>query len=71
LGFAGSNEPGIGYNFNANGITSPQAAPETAKESFAMLLIDDHYLDVYGISLVAGTNFTRALCEKAGRAAIR
>ncbi len=41
---------GIGYNFN--GITSPQAAPETAKESFAMLLIDDHYLDVYGISLV-------------------
>jgi putative ABC transport system permease protein len=61
---ASGNVPGIGYNFNANGITSAQAAPETAKESFAMLLIDDHYLDVYGIALVAGTNFTRAMCEK-------
>ncbi|MBD0260269.1 MAG: ABC transporter permease, partial [Cytophagales bacterium] len=61
---ASGNVPGIGYNFNANGITSPQAAPETVKESFAMLMIDDHYLDVYGIALVAGTNFTRAMCGK-------
>ncbi|HEX8531625.1 MAG TPA: ABC transporter permease, partial [Cytophagales bacterium] len=61
---ASGNVPGVGYNFNANGITSAQAPPETAKESFAMLLIDDHYLEVYGIALAAGTNFTRATCEK-------
>ncbi len=61
---ASGNVPGIGYNFNASGITSQQAAPGTEKESFAMLMIDDHYLEVYGIAMAAGTNFTRAMCEK-------
>jgi len=59
------NVPGNGHNFHANGITGPKAAPGTEKESFAMLMVNDQYLDVYGIRLLSGTNFTPAMCEKA------
>ncbi|CAA9293296.1 MAG: Acidobacterial duplicated orphan permease (function unknown) [uncultured Cytophagales bacterium] len=57
------NVPGNGHNFNANGFTSAQAAPGTEKESFSILMINDQYLNVYGIKLLAGTNFTPAMSE--------
>jgi putative ABC transport system permease protein len=59
------NIPGNGHNFQANGITSPKATPGTEKEGFSMLMVNDQYLDVYGIRLLAGRNFTPAMSEKA------
>ncbi len=57
-GFAGSNNvPGNGYNFSATGITSENPQPGDEKKSFSMLIIDENYLDAYGIELVAGRNF--------------
>jgi putative ABC transport system permease protein len=62
---AGSgNVPGMGHNWHAEGLTSQKSQPGDEKKGFAILMIDDQYLNVYGISLLGGTNFTRAMSEK-------
>jgi putative ABC transport system permease protein len=58
------NVPGVGHNFLAEGLTSQKSQPGDEKKGFAILMIDDQYLNVYGISLLAGANFTRAMSEK-------
>jgi putative ABC transport system permease protein len=58
------NVPGVGHNWQAEGLTSQKSRPGDEKKGFAVLMIDDQYLNVYGISLIAGTNFTRAMSEK-------
>jgi putative ABC transport system permease protein len=58
------NVPGVGHNWQAEGLTSQKSRPGDEKKGFAVLMIDDQYQNVYGISLIAGTNFTRAMSEK-------
>jgi putative ABC transport system permease protein len=56
--------PGMGHNFYAEGITGPQSQPGDEKKGYAILMINEQYLNVYGIPLAAGTNFTRAHLER-------
>jgi putative ABC transport system permease protein len=60
--------PGGYYSFNAGGIirqsTGP-ANPNDAQKSYAMGIIDDRYLPMFGIGLVAGRNFTPREAELA------
>jgi len=57
-GLAGSNNvPGIGYNFSAGGITPMVPRPEDEEYNYSMLIIDDQFIPVYEIELVAGRNF--------------
>jgi putative ABC transport system permease protein len=56
--FAGSNNvPGNGYNFSATGITNQNPQPGDERKSFSMLIIDENYLNAYGINLASGRNF--------------
>jgi putative ABC transport system permease protein len=54
-----NNVPGNGYNFFANGITNTTPEPNDEKKSYAMLLVDQNYLDTYNINLVAGKTFSK------------
>ena len=57
--YSGSNNvPGNGYNFFANGITNSTPEPGDERKSYAMLLVDQNYLDTYEIELLAGKTFT-------------
>ncbi len=57
-GLAGSNNiPGIGYNFSAGGISPLVPRPEDAEYNYSMLIIDEQFLPVYEIELLAGRNF--------------
>ena len=58
-GLAGSNNlPGIGYNFSAAGITPLVPRPEDKDYNYSMFIIDEQFLPVFEIELVAGRNFT-------------
>lgn len=56
---AGSNNlPGVGYNFSASGISPMVPRPEDEEYNYSMLIIDEQFLPVYEIELLAGRNFT-------------
>ncbi|MCE7067008.1 ABC transporter permease [Dyadobacter sp. CY326] len=57
--------PGNYYSFNASGIVKLGDKPDNAKKSYAMGIIDDRYLSVFQIGLVAGRNFTVREAEQA------
>ncbi len=58
-GLAGSNNlPGIGYNFSAGGISPLVPRPEDEEYNYSMLIVDEQFLPVYEIELLAGRNFT-------------
>lgn len=50
--------PGIGYNFFASGITPMVPRPEDKDKSYGMMIMDDEFIDTYGMTLVAGRNFS-------------
>lgn len=50
--------PGIGYNFFASGITPMVPRPEDKDKSYSMMIMDEEFVDTYGISLVSGRNFS-------------
>lgn len=63
-GLAGSNNiPGIGYNFSAGGITPLVPRPEDEEYNYSMLIIDEQFLPIYEIELLAGRNFSPAEAE--------
>jgi putative ABC transport system permease protein len=57
--------PGNYYSFNAAGIVKLGEKSDDAKKGYAMGIIDDRYLSVFQIGLVAGRNFTVQEAEKA------
>ncbi|GLU53373.1 ABC transporter permease [Dyadobacter frigoris] len=57
--------PGTYYSFNAAGIVRQGEKPDDAKKGYAMGIIDDRYLSVFQIGLVAGRNFTVQEAEQA------
>ncbi|SMD43924.1 putative ABC transport system permease protein [Aquiflexum balticum DSM 16537] len=50
--------PGIGYNFFASGITPMVPRPEDKDKSYGMMIMDEEFIDTYGMKLVAGRNFS-------------
>ena len=56
--------PGMWYNYSTSDVTKLNSAPDDDKKMYSFLLIDQHYLDTYGIKLLAGKNFTPAMCER-------
>jgi putative ABC transport system permease protein len=50
--------PGIGYNYFASGITPMVPRPEDKDKSYGMMIMDDEFIDTYGMTLVAGRNFS-------------
>jgi putative ABC transport system permease protein len=50
--------PGIGYNFFASGITPMVPRPEDKDKSYGMMIMDDGFVSTYGMTLVAGRDFT-------------
>lgn len=61
---ASNNVPGQGYNFSTAGITRMVAQPGDEKKSYAMLIIDDKFLDTYGIKLKDGSGFNASMLER-------
>jgi putative ABC transport system permease protein len=57
-GIAGSNNlPGQGYNFSSNGISPLVARPEDEENNYSMFIIDDQFIPIYEIEVLAGRNF--------------
>lgn len=56
--------PGDGFNFSTSGITRLNPTPGDEKVNYNIIMIDDRYIGTYGISLAAGENFTREMCDK-------
>ncbi|SFT89021.1 putative ABC transport system permease protein [Algoriphagus locisalis] len=58
-GIAGSNSlPGQGYNFSTSGITPLVARPEDKEYNYSMFIIDEQFIPIYEIEILAGRNFT-------------
>ncbi len=57
--------PGNQYSFGANGIKKENPPADAEKKSYSMGIIDDRYLQTFGIGLVAGRNFTPREAEAA------
>ena len=58
------NVPTEGFNFSTSGITKQGATPYEVELNYEMLTIDQQYFDTYGITLLAGSNFTIEMCSK-------
>ncbi|MDJ1499550.1 ABC transporter permease [Xanthocytophaga agilis] len=56
--------PGNWYNYNANGITRLNPRPLDEKKSYSIAIVDEHFIETFGIQLVKGENFTAEQCEK-------
>lgn len=50
--------PGSWYNFMTSGFTQPGSKSGDEFKTYSFAIIDNHYLDTYGIELRAGRNFT-------------
>jgi len=55
--------PSEGYNFATAGFTSPKSKPNDEEKSYNFAIIGERFLDVYGLQLRAGRNFTGAECN--------
>lgn len=54
--------PGHAFNFSTEGFTTPRSQPGDENKSYAFAIIDERYLETYGIALKAGRNFSAAEC---------
>jgi putative ABC transport system permease protein len=59
---ASGSVPGQGYNFATAGFTSPKSKPGDDEKSYNFSIIGHRFLDVYGLPLKTGRNFTAAEC---------
>ncbi|GGC01039.1 ABC transporter permease [Dyadobacter sediminis] len=50
--------PGNWYNFKTSGFTQSGSRPGDEFKTYSFAIIDNHYLDTYGIQRKAGRNFT-------------
>lgn len=55
---ASNNIPGQGFNFSTSGITPLVPRPEDKDYNYSMLIIDEHFIPVYEIEMLAGRNFS-------------
>lgn len=55
--------PGEWYNFMTAGFTQPSSKPGDEFKTYSFAIVDELYVDAYGIKLLAGRNFTAAECE--------
>jgi putative ABC transport system permease protein len=56
--------PGTWYNFAAKGFTPLTPTPADKEKSFSVMMMNERFLDVYGIGVVSGRNFTPDEVEK-------
>ncbi|NOT73901.1 MAG: FtsX-like permease family protein [Cyclobacteriaceae bacterium] len=56
--------PGTFYNYNTSGYTGKNPSPGDEEINYSITFIDDHYLNLFGISISAGKNFTAEMCSK-------
>lgn len=54
--------PGHAFNFSTEGFTTPRSQPGDENKSYAFAIIDERYLDTYGIEMKAGRNFSAEEC---------
>ena len=51
--------PGMGYNFFSTGFSPMVPRPEDKDRSYGMMIMDEEFIDMYGINLVAGRDFSQ------------
>ena len=61
---ASSSVPSRWYNFTTNEITRQNSRPGDEKKNYAIAAVDHRFLPTYGLTLMAGRNFTEAMCSK-------
>ena len=54
--------PGNWYSWNAAGITGLNPQKDDDKKGYNILMTDENYLNTFNIQLLAGQNFTSAIC---------
>ena len=56
--------PGVWYNYSGADVTRTNPNPGDEKTNYFFMFIDDRYLPLYHIPLVAGRNYTSEICSK-------
>ncbi len=55
--------PGKGYNFATAGFSSPKSKPSDMENSYNFAIVDERFVETYGIGLAVGRNFSAAECK--------
>ena len=61
---ASNNVPGIGYNFQATGISKLNATEAEKRTSYSMFICDQNFFDTWGIQFAQGGAFSQADAER-------
>lgn len=56
--------PGNSFNFSIEGFTKPNPQTGDEKKVYQVMSADNQYFAIYQIPLLAGNNFTDAMCEQ-------
>jgi putative ABC transport system permease protein len=57
--------PSAWYNYSSGGFTNANPQPSDEKINYSIMYIDDRYLSLYQIGILAGKNFTAEDCSRA------